>query len=69
MSRKLKRQVKKVGRMLDGWGFDMDDPIIGRDRIRAEVEYEGIDYEITLEKDGKSWKKDLDLLQLVVDAR
>ena len=50
--------------MLDGWGFDMDDPIIGRDRIRAEVEYEGIDFEIILEKDGSSWKKDLDLLQL-----
>ena len=64
MSRKLKRQVKKVGRMLDGWGFDMDDPIIGRDRIRAEVEYEGIDYEITLEKDGSSWKKDLDFIKL-----
>ena len=69
MSRKLKRQIKKMDRMLDDWGFDIDDPIIGRNRIRAEVEYEGIDFEITLEKDGSSWKKDLDLLKLAVDAR
>ena len=69
MSRKLKRQIKKMDRMLDDWGFDIDDPIIGRNRIRAEVEYEGIDFEITLEKDGSSWKKDLDLLKLAVDTR
>ena len=55
--------------MLDKWGFDMDDPIIGSNKISAEVEYEGIDFEITLEKDGKSWKKDLDLLSLEVNAR
>lgn len=34
MSRKLKREFKKVDRMLDKWGFDMDDPII--DKIRSE---------------------------------
>ena len=68
MSRKLKRQFKHLDRMLDRWGFDLDDPIIGRNRITAEVGYEGIDFEITLEKDGKSWKKDLDLLKLEVDA-
>ena len=55
--------------MLDKWGFDIDDPIIGRNKISAEVEYAGIDFEITLEKDGKSWQKDLDLLSLEVDAR
>ena len=69
MSRKLKRKFKKLDRMLDRWGFDLDDPIIGRNKITAEVDYEGIDFEITLEKDGKSWKKDLDLLKLEVDAR
>ena len=69
MSRKLKRQFKKMDRMLDKWGFDIDDPIIGRNKISAEVEYAGIDFQITLEKDGKSWKKDLDLLSLEVDAR
>ena len=69
MSRKLKRQFKKMDRMLDKWGFDIDDPIIGRNKISAEVEYAGIDFEITLEKDGKSWQKDLDLLSLEVDAR
>ena len=69
MSRKLKRQFKKLDRMMDEWGFDMDDPIIGRNKITAEVEFEGIDFVITLEKDGKSWKKDLDLLKLEVDAR
>ena len=69
MSRKLKRQFKKLDRMMDEWGFDMDDPIIGRNKITAEVEFEGIDFEITLEKDGKSWKKDLDLLKLEVDER
>ena len=69
MSRKLKRQFKQLDRMLDRWGFDLDDPIIGRNKITAEVGYEGIDFEITLEKDGKSWKKDLDLLKLEVDAR
>ena len=69
MSRKLKRQFKKLDRMLDRWGFDLDDPIIGRNKITAEVDYEGIDFEITLEKDGKSWKKDLDLFKLEVDAR
>ena len=69
MSRKLKRQFKKLDRMLGKWGFDMDDPIIGSNKISAEVEYAGIDFEITLEKDGKSWKKDLDLLSLEVDAR
>ena len=69
MSRKLKRQLKKMDRMLDKWGFDIDDPIIGRNKISAEVEYAGIDFEITLEKDGKSWQKDLDLLSLEVDAR
>lgn len=68
MSRKLKRQFKKLDRMLDKWGFDMDDPIIGKNKISAEVEYEGIDFEITLKKDGKSWKKDLSLLKLEVDA-
>ena len=55
--------------MLGKWGFDMDDPIIDSNKISAEVEYEGIDFEITLEKDGKSWKKDLDSLSLEVDAR
>jgi len=69
MSRKLKRQFKKLDRMMDKWGFDMDDPIIGRNKITAEVDFEGIDFEITLEKDGKSWKKDLDLLKLEVDER
>ena len=69
MSRKLKRQFKKMDRMLDKWGFDIDDPIIGRNKISAEVEYAGIDFQITLEKDGKSWRKDLDLLSLEVDAR
>ena len=69
MSRKLKRQFKKLDRMMDKWGFDMDDPIIGRNKITAEVSFEGIDFEITLEKDGKSWKKDLDLLKLEVDER
>ena len=69
MSRKLKRQFKKLDRMMDEWGFDMDDPIIGRNKITAEVEFEGIDFVITLEKDGKSWKKDLDLLKLEVDER
>ena len=69
MSRKFKRQFKKMDRMLDKWGFDIDDPIIGRNKISAEVEYAGIDFEITLEKDGKSWQKDLDLLSLEVDAR
>ena len=69
MSRKTKRQLKKLNRMLDKWGFDIDDPIIGRNKITAEVEYGGIDYGITLKKDGKSWKKDLDLLRLEVDAR
>ena len=69
MSRKLKRQFKKMDRMLDKWGFDIDDPIIGRNKISAEVEYAGVDFEITLEKDGKSWQKDLDLLSLEVDAR
>jgi hypothetical protein len=68
MSRKLTREFKKVDRMLDKWGFDMDDPIIGKNKIRAEVEYAGIDFEITIEKDGKSWKKDLELLKLEVDA-
>ena len=68
MSRKLKRQLKKMDRMLDKWGFDIDDPIIGRNKISAEVEYAGVDFEITLEKDGKSWQKDLDLLSLEVDA-
>ena len=68
MSRKLKRKFKQLDRMLDRWGFDLDDPIIGRNKITAEVGYEGIDFEITLEKDGKSWKKDLDLLKLEVDA-
>tara|TARA_B100001173_G_scaffold132912_1_gene115472 strand:- start:931 stop:1341 length:411 start_codon:yes stop_codon:yes gene_type:complete len=68
MSRKLKRQFKKLDRMLDKWGFDMDDPIIGKNKISAEVEYEGIDFEITLEKDGKSWKKDLSSLKLEVDV-
>ena len=68
MSRKLKRQFKKMDRMLDKWGFDIDDPIIGRNKISAEVEYAGVDFEITLEKDGKSWQKDLDLLSLEVDA-
>ena len=47
MSRKLKRQFKKMDRMLDKWGFDNDDPIIGRNKISAEVEYAGIDFEIT----------------------
>ena len=69
MSRKLKRQFKKMDRMLDKWGFDIDDPIIGRNKISAEVEYAGIDFQITLEKDGKFWQKDLDLLSLEVDAR
>ena len=69
MSRKLKRQFKKLDRMLDRWGFDMDDPIIGRNMITAEVEYEGIDFKIMLEKDGRSWSKDLDLLKLEMDAR
>ena len=69
MSRKLKRQFKQLDRMLDRWGFDLDDPIIGRNKITAEVGYEGIEFEITLEKGGKSWKKDLDLLKLEVDAR
>ena len=69
MSRKLKRKFKKLDRMLDRWGFDLDDLIIGRNKVTAEVDYEGIDFEITLEKDGKSWKKDLDLLKLEVDAR
>ena len=69
MSRKLKRQFKKLDRMLDRWGFDLDDPIIGRNKITAEVGYEGIGFEITLEKDGNSWKKDLDLLKLEADAR
>ena len=50
------------------WGFDLDDPIIGRNKITAEVGYAGIDFDITLEKDGKSWQKDLDLLKLEVDA-
>lgn len=68
MSRKLKREFKKVDRMLDKWGFDMDDPIIGKNKIRAEVEYAGIDFEITLEKDGNSWKKDFSSLKLEVDA-
>ena len=54
---------------MDKWDFDMDDPIIGRNKITAEVDFEGIDFEITLEKDGKSWKKDLDLLKLEVDER
>ena len=40
MSRKLKRQFKKLDRMLDRWGFDLDDPIIGRNKITAEVGYE-----------------------------
>ena len=57
MLRKTKRQLKKLNRMLDKWGFDIDDPIIGRNKITAEVKYGGIDYEITLKKDGKSWKK------------
>ena len=69
MSRKLKRQFKKLDRMLDRWGFDMDDPIIGRNKITAEVEYEGVNFKIMLEKDGRSWRKDLDLLKLEVDAR
>ena len=69
MSRKLKRQFKQLDRMLDRWGFDLDDPIIGRNKITAEVGYEGIGFEITLEKDGNSWKKDLDLLKLEADAR
>ena len=46
----------------------MDDPIIGKNQISAEVQYEGIDFEITLEKDSKSWKKDLSSLNLEVDA-
>lgn len=69
MSRKLKRQFKKLDRMLDRWGFDIDDPIIGRNKIIAEVEYKRIDFKIILEKDGRSWSKDLDLLKLEVDAR
>ena len=68
MSRKLKRKFKKLDRMLDRWGFDLDDLIIGRNKI-SRGGYEGIDFEITLEKDGSSWKKDLDLLKLAVDAR
>ena len=68
MSRKLKRKFKKLDRMLDRWGFDLDDLIIGRNKVTAEVDYEGIDFRITLKKDGKSWKKDLDLLKLEVDA-
>ena len=69
MSRKLKRKFKKLDRILDRWGFDLDDPIIGRNKVTAEVGFGGIDFEITLEKDGRSWKKDLDLLKLEVDAR
>ena len=29
---------------MDEWGFDMDDPIIGRNKITAEVDFEGIDF-------------------------
>ena len=64
MSKKSKRDFKKLDRMLGGWGFEMDDPIIGKNKAYAELEFAGLDFGITLEKDGKSWKKDTSSIEL-----
>ena len=47
----------------------MDDPIISRNKITAEVNFEGIDFVITLEKRWQVLDKNLDLLKLEVDTR
>ena len=64
MSKKVNRQFKKVVRTLEEWGFDVDDPIIGKNKAYAELEFDGLDFGITLKKDGKSWKKDTSSIEL-----
>ena len=39
MSKKVNRQFKKVVRTLEEWGFDVDDPIIGKNKAYAELEF------------------------------
>ena len=68
MSKKrIKKDFKKLDRLIGSYGFDLDDPIINGNKLETTLSYDDIDIDITITKDGKSFYKHVSSISAELD--